>query len=67
MYFEGDPLIATCPIIRTIPDEAQIRGLVAQLDMAATVPLDSRAYRFDIVLRGQRATWFENNLQGEAR
>ena len=67
MYFEGDPLIATCPIIRTIPDEAQIRGLVAQLDMGATVPLDSRAFRFDIVLRGQRATWFENVLQGEGQ
>ena len=63
MYFEGDPLIATCPIIRTIPDEAQIRGLIAELDLAATVPLDSRAFRFDIVLRGQRATWFENVLQ----
>ena len=63
MYFEGDPLIATCPIIRTIPDEAQIRSLIAELDLAATVPLDSRAFRFDIVLRGQRATWFENVLQ----
>jgi len=67
MYFEGDPLIATCPIIRTIPDEAQIRALIAQLDMSATVPLDSCAFRFDIVLRGQRATWFENALQGDAR
>jgi len=67
MYFEGDPLIATCPIIRTIPDEEQVRGLIAQYDVAAFVPLDSRAYRFDIVLRGQRATWFENELQGEAR
>ena len=67
MYFEGDPLIATCPIIRTIPDEDQVRGLIAQLDMAATVPLDSRAFRFDIVLRGQRATWFENVLQGEGQ
>ena len=67
MYFEGDPLIATCPIIRTIPDEEQIRGLVAQLDLAATVPLDSRAFRFDIVLRGQRATWFENVLQSNAQ
>jgi len=63
MYFEGDPLIATCPILRTIPDEAQIRGLVALQDVAAFVPLDSRAYRFDIVLRGQRATLFENAVQ----
>jgi protocatechuate 3,4-dioxygenase beta subunit len=67
MYFEGDPLIATCPIIRTIPDESQVRALVAQYDVAHFVPLDSRAYRFDIVLRGQRATWFENQLQGAAQ
>lgn len=63
MYFEGDPLIATCPIIATIADEAQVRGLIAHQDVAHFVPLDSRAYRFDIVLRGQRATWFENPLQ----
>ena len=67
MYFEGDPLIATCPIVRTIADEAQVRALVAQQDTAHFVPLDSRAYRFDIVLRGQRATWFENRLQGQAQ
>lgn len=60
MYFEGDPLIATCPIIRTIPSEAQIRGLVALQDVANFVEMDSRCYRFDIVLRGRRATWFEN-------
>lgn len=60
MYFEGDPLIATCPIVQTIPNEDQIRGLIALQDRAAFVQLDSRAYRFDIVLRGQRATLFEN-------
>ena len=67
MYFEGDPLIATCPILRSIPDEAQIRGLIALQDRSAFVQLDSRAYRFDIVLRGQRATLFENRLQGDAK
>lgn len=66
MYFEGDPLIATCPILRTVPSEAQIRGLIAQQDPGAFVQLDSRAYRFDIVLRGQRATWFENRVQPTA-
>ena len=60
MYFEGDPLIAGCPIIRTIPSEEQIRGLIALQDRPNFVPLDSRCYRFDIVLRGRRATWFEN-------
>ncbi len=64
MYFEGDPLIATCPILQQVPSEAQIRGLIALQDTSAFVPLDSRAYRFDIVLRGQRATLFENAVQG---
>ena len=66
MYFEGDPLIAECPIVRTIPSEEQVRGLIALQDRSAFVPLDSRAYRFDIVLRGQRATLFENAIQGPA-
>ena len=64
MYFEGDPLIATCPILRIVPSEEQIRGLIALQDRSAFVQLDSRAYRFDIVLRGQRATLFENAVQG---
>jgi protocatechuate 3,4-dioxygenase beta subunit len=64
MYFEGDPLIAGCPILSTVPSEEQIRGLIALQDRSAFVQLDSRAYRFDIVLRGQRATLFENAVQG---
>lgn len=64
MYFEGDPLIASCPIVRTIRDEGAIRRLIAPLDPNAFVQLDSLAYRFDIVLRGARATLFENRLQG---
>lgn len=64
MYFEGDPLIAKCPIVATIPDPAAVDLLIARLDMNATVPLDSIAYRFDIVLRGRRSTLFENRLEG---
>ena len=63
MYFEGDPLIAECPIVRTIPSEEQVRALIALQDRGAFVQLDSRAYRFDVVLRGQRATLFENAVQ----
>jgi len=65
MYFEGDPLIAQCPIVKTIPSEAAIRQLIAPLDKNAAVALDSLAYRFDIVLRGARANWFENRLQSD--
>jgi protocatechuate 3,4-dioxygenase beta subunit len=64
MYFEGDPLIALCPIVNTVPDQDAIERLVAPLDMNATLPLDMRAYRFDIVLRGRRQTLFENKLEG---
>jgi protocatechuate 3,4-dioxygenase, beta subunit len=63
MYFEGDPLIASCPIVRTIRDEEAIRRLIAPLDHNAFVQLDSRAYRFDIVVRGARATFFDNRVQ----
>jgi protocatechuate 3,4-dioxygenase, beta subunit len=63
MYFEGDPLIWECPILGIVPSEEQIRGLIALQDRSHFVQLDSRAYRFDIVLRGRRATLFENAVQ----
>lgn len=64
MYFEGDPLIKTCPIVNAIPDPDAIDRLIARLDLNASVPLDTLAYRFDIVLRGRRSTMFENRLEG---
>jgi protocatechuate 3,4-dioxygenase, beta subunit len=64
MYFEGDPLIDICPIVKTIPDEEAIKRLVAPMDLNASIPLDCRAYKFDIVLRGRRSTLFENRLEG---
>ena len=64
MYFEGDPMIPLCPIVRTINDPRAIEGLIAALDMSAAVPMDARAYKFDIVLRGRRSTMFENKMEG---
>lgn len=64
LYFEGDPLIAKCPIVQTIPDPDAIQQLIAVLDMNAAIPLDCLAYKFDIVLRGRRSTLFENRLEG---
>ena len=64
LYFEGDPLIDLCPIVNTIPDKAAIDRLVARLDMSATIPMDARVYRFDIVLRGRRQTPFETRMEG---
>lgn len=59
MYFEGDTLIPGCPILQGLGDEDQVRGLIALEDRANFVELDARCYRFDIVLRGRRQTWFE--------
>ena len=63
LYFEGDPLLPICPIVKTIPDPRAIEQLTAKLDLNATIPLDSIAYKFDIVLRGRRSTLFENRLE----
>jgi protocatechuate 3,4-dioxygenase, beta subunit len=64
MYFEGDPLIWKCPIVKTIPSREAIEQLIAPLDMENTVPMDARAYKFDMVLRGRRSTMFENRMEG---
>ncbi len=64
MYFEGDPLIWQCPIVGSIPSTEAIETLVAALDMQRTIPMDARAYKFDIVLRGRRQTMFENRMEG---
>ncbi|CAM3150521.1 protocatechuate 3,4-dioxygenase, beta subunit [Paracoccus aminovorans] len=64
LYFEGDPLIPLCPIVKAIPDPRAVQQLIAPLDMNAAVPLDCLAYKFDIVLRGRRSTLFENRLEG---
>ena len=64
MYFEGDPLIWKCPIVGAIPSKEAVECLIAPLDMNNTIPMDSRAYKFDIVLRGRRQTLFENRMEG---
>ena len=64
MYFEGDPLIPLCPILNTISDPAAVGQLIAKLDMGEMEPFDSLAYRFDIVVRGRRSTYFENRPEG---
>lgn len=64
MYFEGDPLIWKCPIVKTIPSKEAIESLIAPMDMENTIPMDARAYKFDIVLRGRRSTMFENRMEG---
>lgn len=55
MYFPGDPLLAFDPIYRSVPEGARER-LVSRFEFGLTVPEFALGYRFDIVLRGRRAT-----------
>ena len=64
MYFEGDPLIRRCPIAGALKSQEAVDALTAVLDMHRTVPMDSRAFKFNIVLRGRRQTYFENRKEG---
>lgn len=59
MYFEGDPLIWRCPIVDAIPTKDAVDRLIARFDPDATLPMDARAWRFDIVLRGRDRSIFE--------
>lgn len=56
MYFPGDPLIPLDPILSSIPDPRGRERLIASLDMETSVPEWALAYRWDIVLRGRKAT-----------
>jgi len=64
-YFEGDPLVARCPIVATLPDADAVSGVTARLDMNESVAFDSLAWRFDLVLRGRGATPFDNRPEGD--
>jgi protocatechuate 3,4-dioxygenase, beta subunit len=59
MYFPGDPLIPFDPILNSIPDPRGRELLVARFDPEATMPEWALAYRWDIMLRGRRATPME--------
>lgn len=60
MYFEGDPLIPLCPIVHTLRDREAVETMIGRLDMANSRSMDCLAYRFDLVVRGELQTYFEN-------
>jgi protocatechuate 3,4-dioxygenase, beta subunit len=61
MYFPNDPLIPLDPVLGGIPDAGARQRLVSSFDLAITEPEWALGYRFDIVLRGRRATPFEGS------
>ncbi len=65
MYFPGDPLFALDPIFNTIWREKDRESLIGVYDHELTSPEWATGYRFDIVVDGPDATWFENENESE--
>ncbi len=59
MYFPGDPLLNYDPIYNAVP-KAGRELLISSFDLSVTEPEFALGYRFDIVLRGDKSTPFEN-------
>ena len=64
MYFEGDPLINSCPMVNSIPDEKAKQSLISKLDSSRSNTQKLLSYKFDIILRGTNQTFFENRKEG---
>jgi protocatechuate 3,4-dioxygenase beta subunit len=60
MYFEGDPLQPLDPIFNGSGDAEARQRLIAAYDHEVTEPGWALGHRFDIVLRGRKATPMEN-------
>ncbi|KAE8762624.1 protocatechuate 3,4-dioxygenase subunit beta [Georgenia thermotolerans] len=59
MYFPDDPLFFQDPIYNAVRDETARRRMVSRFDYQATEEYWALAFEFDIVLRGPRASVFE--------
>ncbi|MGA1835944.1 protocatechuate 3,4-dioxygenase subunit beta [Herbiconiux sp. 11R-BC] len=63
MYFPGDPLFALDPIFNTIWRPKDRESLIGVYEHDLTSPEWATGYRFDIVVDGPDATWFENESE----
>ena len=61
MYFEGDPLIAKCPIAQSINNKKALESLISKLDINKSIHMDYIAYKFNIILRGEKSNPFEKS------
>jgi len=64
MYFEGDPLINSCPMVNSIPNKKAKQSLISTLDTSRSNTQKLLSYKFDIILRGTNQTFFENKKEG---
>ncbi|HLN85715.1 MAG TPA: protocatechuate 3,4-dioxygenase subunit beta [Candidatus Limnocylindrales bacterium] len=61
-YFPGDPLIPLDPIFNSVPTKSGRERLMSSYAHDVTESGFALGYRFDIVLRGRKATPFEGSL-----
>jgi len=59
MYFPGDPLMLHDPMVQSVRDERARERLVSRFELQLTRPEWALGYAFDIILRGEHATPFE--------
>jgi protocatechuate 3,4-dioxygenase, beta subunit len=59
MYFPGDPLMPHDPMLQSVRDDRARDRLVSRFELGLTRPEWALGYSFDIILRGENATPFE--------
>jgi len=62
MYFPDDPMFPFDPIFQSVRDERARAALIARFDLSLTRPEWALGFVFDIVLRGEGATPFEERV-----
>jgi len=62
MYFPDDPMFPYDPIFQAIRDERARQRLISRFDLALTRPEWALGFSFDIVLRGEGSTPFEQRV-----
>ena len=65
MYFPDDPLFSQDPIFNAVRDEKARQRMVSRYDHTATQAEWALGFRFDIVLRGEQASVFEDDDDDE--
>jgi protocatechuate 3,4-dioxygenase, beta subunit len=60
MYFPGDPLMPHDPMLQSVRDDRARDRLVSRFELGRTRPEWALGYSFEIILRGENATPFED-------
>lgn len=62
MYFPDDPMFPHDPIFQAIRDERARQRLISRFDLELTQPEWALGFSFDLIVRGERGTPFEERV-----